>query len=326
MAAPVLLADIGGTHIRFGLLEDGQIRATEKRPVAEFTSFVNALDFFRDHADLPGRGALAVATAAWPDESGAWVFAHEGRWPVIPSALAEKGWDLAYIGNDFSVSARGAVTLSPSRLKPLRDGEGANSRAVVMGPGTGLGIAYVDKGTGEVSETFGGHMICPVLTEEQAMIARLVTRLKTSSHSLIAEDIVSGPGLEKLYRAVSLLYGRALAAEEDPSTILRFHHEASFQTALRLFHEFLGQTVHQACLFGHAFGGVYLDGGLIHKLLEHNLFDHKSFSAALIQNPVPVVKKPLETMPVFAVRDPYVALKGLQSVLEKKALEEAQKA
>lgn len=320
-----VLADIGGTHIRLGLHDgdDNTLRLTEKYPVAGWPSLIAALEEYKGKHGLADVNRLAIATAAWPHKDGKWRFAHPDRWVIDKHELTRAGWNLAHIGNDFAVSARGCVSLPQEDLQIIKEvqGEPFGDRKIIMGPGTGLGLAYAQTRNGQtdIQETFGGHMICPAISYEQHTVLKLVERIKDSPASLVAEDIISGPGLLQLYKAVALMDGQTdpPMPENAAALFIAARHDPVFVKTLRLFHEFLGLLAHQAALFGHAYAGIYLDGGLIHQLLSHGLFETETFVKSLILNPVPVVREKLESMPVYAVSDPYIALRGLQDIIRR---------
>jgi glucokinase len=65
---------------------------------------------------------------------------------------------------------------------------------------------------------------------------------------------------------------------------------------------------------GHGFGGLYLDGGVMHRLHERGLFDFAAFEKFLVLPAAPVVRDALAAVPARLVTDPYVALKGLAAL------------
>ena len=53
--------------------------------------------------------------------------------------------------------------------------------------------------------------------------------------------------------------------------IARGRNDPMAQYVLKLFHEVLGIFVHQTTAFGFAYDGLYLTGGIIDRLVGHNL-------------------------------------------------------
>lgn len=302
----VVLADIGGTHARFATLENGAPVRIEKFAVARFSNLQDALAAYTND-----KGAAYIATAAWPWPDGTWRFAREGRWIIDPRALEGAGWKVAYIGNDFGAGARGALSLTPDLLHSVQP-KGANDiaqdRHAVLGSGTGLGLAYVHQG--RIHETYGGQMEVPQRTDEQHTIINLVQRLKGNDRPVTAEDVVSGPGMLLLYNAAGLLHGRK-PDDADFAAIMESAADPLCAHALRLYHEFLGMFAQQAVIYGHAYAGLYLDGGVLHSLIGKQLFDTGRFLRFFTGDPIPLIKGQLQAMPVNIITDPYVALRGL---------------
>lgn len=84
----------------------------------------------------------------------------------------------------------------------------------VIGPGTGLGVAYVrrDGDDYQAQATEGGHIdFAPLDSIEDAILARLRKRHRRVS----AERIVSGPGIIDIYETLSSIEGRAITPLDD---------------------------------------------------------------------------------------------------------------
>lgn len=309
-----VLADIGGTHVRFALCGDNGPENIKKHEVSAFKNVEQALAEYS--AD---KGKLYIATAAWPHADGTWQFARPDRWIINPDNLEKVGWSLQYIGNDFGAGARGAVSLGKDELHEVQ-AAGENNipqdRAAVLGSGTGLGMAFVRDG--QVYETYGGQMEVPQRTDEQHTVVWLIKRLKEDDRPVSAEDIISGPGLVFLYQAACMIHGQPVT-DCQPDELLKTKDEFLSSFALRLYHEFLGLFAHQAVIYGHAYKALYLDGGVLHRLVENSAFDTDRFLEFFIGDPLPLIKKQIEAMPVNIVTDPYVTLRGLAQMVKHDA-------
>ncbi len=315
----VMLADIGGTHARLSLLKEGKFINTEKYKATDFDSIERALFHYCVGAGLSPEGDILIATAARQEKDGVWRFTNKNEWEIDEKTLEENGWKVRLISNDFLASAKGAVSSHSEKIRVLKTGkEHPACPKIVIGPGTGLGFAYaIPDNTGHnwhIQETFGGHMLAALLTEEHRIIADLISRDRETT--LIPEDLCSGRGLILLYRAVCTYHG-ATPKIFDPSDLLNAPEQDYVDTTLRLFHEFLGLFAHNAIVTGHAFGGLYLNGGVLYALDRNNRFDFETFEKYMILNPVPVVKDMLETTPIYLIEDPYIALEGLKQYYEE---------
>lgn len=315
----LLMADIGGTHARFSILKDGKFINTEKYKATEFESLEKALFHYCMATGTSPEGELLIATAAQKEKDDIWRFTNKNTWEISKEELDQAGWTVRLLLNDFVASAKGAVCAKTGKEKCLKEGKNyPELPKAIIGPGTGLGLAYAypepDEKSWRIQETFGGHMLATMLSEEQKTIANLVARDRDTT--LVPEDLCSGRGLILLYRAICTYHG-ASPNIYDPSDLLDKPDHDYVPTTLRLFHEFLGLFTHNALVTAHAFGGLYLNGGVLHALDRNNLFDFEIFEKYMILNPVPVVKDMLETTPVYLIEDPFIALEGLKSYYEE---------
>lgn len=317
-----ILTDIGGTHARFAVLEGGSAAAPETLAAQDFPTLADALAVYCERRGVRSGGTLYPALAANPGPDGRYRFLNRNPWIVGREELGAAGWDVPFFANDFAASARGAVVLPPEGLLTLKPGAGgAKYPRAILGPGTGLGLAYMfplPRGGWHVQGTSGGHMLAAAATDEQAEILRLVRTLRGGDVIPIPEDVASGRGLPVLYRAVCQRGGYEPRFDNAADIIKNADDPAAAET-LRLFHEFLGLFAHHAAITGHAFGGLYLDGGIVQALHAAGLFDKAAFEKYLMLEVVPSVKERMKGMPVHLIRDPYVALRGLAEMAKDDA-------
>jgi glucokinase len=316
-----LLCEIGGTHIRVAICEGGVILSPRKYNVADFSALEGALwHYLADEKQKAVPCALAISCAAVDDGHGIFRFGNNPRWIIDPAALTAAGWTIERVVNDFSASAWGATQLDDKGVRTIRAGRHneALPRAI-FGPGTGLGLAYIfplERGGYHVQLTHGGHMMSLVLTDEQFLIVELLRRIKGDGTTIVPENMCSGRGLPMLYKAVCEAYAYD-KIHETPEDILNHAADPAVRETLRLFHEFFGLFAHLVTVTGSAYGGLYLDGGVLHHLQASKLFDAETFLNYMTLNPVPSVKTDLDHCPVHLVLDPYIALRGLQVMAEQ---------
>jgi glucokinase len=313
----IIAADIGGTHARFALVENDALANPEKLLTGNFRSLETALADYGARHNIALPCTLLIACAATSGDQNVWRFLNRNSWVIDRRELERAGWSVPLIVNDFMASAHGALILPESGLIALKPGaEKQVFPRVILGPGTGLGMAYMvplPAGGWHVQGTAGGHMLAAALTDEQREILALTREKRGGDTIAIPEDVVSGRGLPALYRAVCQRDGLSLKYETVDALLAHPEDEAVAGT-LRLFHEFLGLFAHNVVVTTHAFGGLYLDGGMLNALRGKNLFDFKTVEKFFLLDVAPSVRERLADTPVWLVNDPFVALRGLVSL------------
>jgi glucokinase len=271
-----LAADVGGTHARIGLIAFQPGRGTPTAlayriyQCADFGGFDAIVRAFCDEFSVrPQRLALACAG-----------FLHEGevvnnnlRWPIVPVAL-ESALALSEVKvlNDFEALAYGTAYLDPSSIitlhEPRRNAPATEGPVVVVGPGTGLGVAVRLPGTPpQVLATEAGHIqLAARVGREQAVLAEL-----TSPNTHIPYDsVLSGPGLLRVYQAVCRL--QAVPAElSEPAAITAAACAGTNAQAietLQLFCGWLGSFAGDLAMLYGATGGIYVAGGFLSRMTD----------------------------------------------------------
>lgn len=273
---PVLLADIGGTNLRFALGE-GPSQPLRADSIRRYRA--------ADHGSLGEAAARYVDELAVQPHAG--VFAVAGRvdagevkitnlpWTVSAQAVA-KQLSLASVRlvNDFAAQSRCLPLLTSDDLEvvgsvPAPSLAGGAARTVaVAGPGTGLGVGALLMRDGRAIEleTEGGHLsFAPGSDEEVAVLARLRARFGRVSN----ERVVCGNGLYNLYVALCEIAGIAPGApnQEAVSLAASDGSDAHSVRAVELFCEIFGAICGDLVFAFGAWDGVYLTGGLLEPML-----------------------------------------------------------
>ncbi len=267
--APVLLGDVGGTNARFALAIGDRIERRAALNVADFADAEAAIGSFLDTLDEGQRPLGAALGCAGPVEDGA-VTLTNGAWRIEAAALTGRfGWSELRLVNDFEALAWALPALGAGDVRPLGGGRAqADSPSIVLGPGTGLGIAtYLPPPAGPaVIVGEGGHATLPVSDDREASV---IARLRAEHGHVSAERLLSGDGLERLYRALAEIEGRAAPprAAAEITEAAKTGCAAS-RAALAMFCALLGTVAGNAALLLGARGGVYLAGGILPRIEE----------------------------------------------------------
>ncbi|WP_240320729.1 glucokinase [Sphingomonas crusticola] len=276
MTTKLVAIDIGGTHARFALAEVADGRVVNLAPestfkTAEHASLQLALEAFaaEQKEPLPRNAAIAFAGPV----HGEVLKLTNNPWIIRPALIPEKlNVDRYTLVNDFGAVAHAVARCDAEHLRHLCGPEQdlpAKGVVSVVGPGTGLGVAYVLRGEGDyhVGETEGGHIDYAALDPiEDAILKTLRNRYRRVS----AERVVSGPGLTNIYGALSTLEGRSVAPSDD-KTLWTAALEGSDSLAAAALDRFclsLGAVAGDIALAQGA-TGVVIGGGLGLRLADH---------------------------------------------------------
>lgn len=326
-----LLADIGGTHARIATYEGGKIG---NPIILDISDFDHPVDLFAHAAEKLGisKPRLAIASTGHEESPDVLHAANNSKWTLSKKVFQDKGVPIDFWVNDFYATSYGALALGHDDLEVLVSGKARPyGSKMITGPGTGIGLAYADYikelERYRVRETFGGWFPVSPVSEEQILCIRTIRSMKDmgGQKHLGYEDVCAGRGLPSLYTAVCKIHGYANFEKEAAKNILSYPDMPMFKETLRLFHEFLGLFTQTAALAGHAWGGVYLDGGVIQKICEKGLFDVNAFTSTFHGNPQPdgqkemIVHEALLNVPVKRIDTDYSALSGLKIIIEQGA-------
>ncbi len=309
---PILLGDIGGTNARFSVLADAKAEATPFVSVktADYPTIDEAIrQVVLEGSSLKPRSAI-LAVAGPID--GHEIDLTNCDWVVRPKKMiSDLGFDDVLVVNDFEAQALAASELGPDHRETLGpEGEPHMASRVVLGPGTGLGVAGLvharDMWFPVPGE--GGHVDVGPRSDRDFAI---FPHLKRIEGRVSAEEILSGRGLVNIYRAICAADG-AEPTLKDPADVtaagLNGSNEQAVET-LSLFSTYLGRVAGDMALIFMARGGVYLAGGISQKILA--ALKKPEFRAAF-QDKAPHTEL-LATIPTFVVTHPQAALAGLAS-------------
>jgi glucokinase len=319
-AASTLVADLGGTNVRFALacadpaktLVDASIR---HYAVADFASLAEAALHYLAQVDAKPRHAVfAVAGKVGEDEiritNHPWVIS-------IASTREDLALSSLRVVNDFAAISMAIPILSAEQVDTIGDAALAvpanvSSRTIgVVGPGTGLGVGafLLRDGKPHVLQTEGGHVGFAPSTDEEVEILRfLAKRFGRVSN----ERLICGSGLVNLYQAVCAMSG--VAARDFTPAQITGHAQARTNAqcvhAVEIFCAVLGTIAGDLALAFGAWDGIYLAGGIVPLVLawlragefRRRFQDKGRFADAM------------QCVPTLAITYPYVGLLGAAAI------------
>jgi glucokinase len=310
IAFPILIGDIGGTNARFAILVDAYAEPKEF-PVlatADFPTIDAAIQTgVLDKTSLQPRSAILAV--AGPIKDGE-IDLTNCDWVIKPNAMiSELGFDDIVVINDFEAQALAAASLGPENLEQIGGGEiRPSSSRVVVGPGTGLGVA----GLVHARHTWfpvpgeGGHVDIGPRSQRDF---ELFSHYEAIEGRISAEQLLCGRGLMNIYRAVCKHDGLEpkAATPADVTAAWANASDPAAVEAIELFVTYLGRVAGDMALVFMTRGGVFLAGGIVQKIIP--ALNHPRFREAFED------KAPhdniLRAIPTFVITHPLAALSGL---------------
>ena len=314
-----LVGDIGGTNARFALWRNGQIESVRVLPTVEYPRPEDAIRSYL-HGIGQGVDALqAVCLACAGPVSGDEFAFTNNHWRLSRKLFCQDlGLSNLLLINDFTAMALGMTRLREGELIEACAGQSEPGAArLVIGPGTGLGVATLlplQGGSWRALPGEGGHVCLPIGSAREAA---LWTRLHDKLGHVNAEAILSGGGLLELYRTSCALDGEPLKfASPAEVTAAALTGDAYAAAVLEQFCVWLGRIAGDNVLTTGARGGVYIAGGIVPRFVE--FFMRSGFSQSFRDKGC--MSRYFDNIPVWVVTAKYPGLEGagvaLQQLLE----------
>lgn len=307
---PILIADVGGTNARFSIITDSlaEPKAFSNVKAADFPTLDDAIQHHvLDQTSLmPKTAVLAVAGPIDGDE----IDLTNNHWIVHPRQLIEKtSIDQVIVLNDYEAQALAVVALEGAHLHQIGGGEiDEDANRVVVGPGTGLGVA----GLVHAANTWipvageGGHVD---LGPQNDRDAEVFAHLERIGGRVSGEQVLCGRGMVNLYNAVAKA-SQSTDLVKSPETVTERAIAGTDPVAtetMGLFCEYLGRVAGDLALVFMAKGGVYLSGGITLRIKD--VFDEHRFRTAF-DNKAPH-SDIMKEIPAFAIQHDRAPMEGL---------------
>jgi glucokinase len=307
----ILVGDVGGTNVRLAGAQRNDnghvdLTAVSRMPVLSFSSLGDAIEAWSAQGNaLPPRAVFALAGPTGADE----VRFTNSSWVVSASQLKRRfGFESVTLVNDFAAQARAVPANRADEFEVLLPGipqEGAP--IVVLGPGTGLGMAILvpDGNDWRVIPSEGGHQAyAPCTAREREILAAVTPELGYVDF----EHLVSGLGLDRLYQTIARLDGRPArlqgGAEIGPAAISGDDPVAV--EAVEIMTLSLATFAGNAIMSCGAKGGCVIAGGVSESLAP--FLRRPAFKERLIARGN--MTGYFDGVPVRRARDAFAALEG----------------
>lgn len=305
-----LLGDIGGTNARFSFVSAD--RGSRKIfPTEKTADYPNIGDAIEQHilpltGEYPENLVLAVAAPIEGDV----VRMTNCHWSIEPRELIKRfNFKRVLLINDFEAQALAIAAVESSYLKPIGGGtQHIYGSRVVLGPGTGLGVAGIASCNCRFLPVAGegGHVdFAPHTSRDFALMPYFLK----GRNRISVEKVLSGGGFLRIYNAICAADGISPVLEEAAAITAAAHENSNKQAVetVQLFFSYLARFAGDFAMIFKAHGGVYIGGGIVPKIAD--LLDEAKFREEFEDKGRH--KRILETVPIYIMTHPHAALKGM---------------
>ncbi|MDZ6245705.1 glucokinase [Klebsiella pneumoniae] len=308
-----LVGDIGGTNARISIFD--KVNHELVNPVIyscnEYPFFDDVLRNYIENSVIPiDEACLAIACPILGD----FIQMTNHTWGFSITEIKKKfNFQTLEVINDFTAIAYAIPFLGENDIIDVsNDNLCDNGPIVVFGPGTGLGVSHLVKQDDLLINIpgEGGHVDMPAVT---VLEANIINHLREIYGRVSAERILSGQGIVNLYRAICHTLNETPVYDKAESiTAYGVSNDCPIcYKTLELFCTFMGRFGGNLALNFGAFGGVYIAGGIIPKILQ--FFLNSNFRFAFEDKGR--FKTYLQSIPVFIIIHETPGLLGAGSYL-----------
>jgi glucokinase len=271
-----LVADVGGTNIRFGVVDlrhprDLSVRSVRKLATKDYANIIDAARFY--FADLKPESppSSVVFAVAGPIQREREISFTNSHWHFTVSQLRTAlGVERIKLINDYEAIAAAVPSLEPQDMVtvgPTVPHSGASKERetiAIVGPGTGLGVAGFVRSRDETVPlvTEGGHVN---FAPSDALEIEILKILSRQFEHVSAERILSGPGLSALHAAMAEIEGsaRETLTPEEITTAAKSDMSSFSGKVFSRFCAILGAFAGDVALTMGARDGLLIAGGIL---------------------------------------------------------------
>lgn len=308
-----LIADVGGTNIRLATVHKDVIENIECFKCADFKSLEAVTSHYinKNHLDVDSACfgiAGPVVGDVYTMTNLGWSFSSKS----VEDALNIKK---VHFINDYTAIAMSLASLSDEQLTTINVGkQDENAPRVVCGPGTGLGVAQLVK----VNDFYqcisgeGGHTeFAPADLRQVKLLENLMTKFEHVS----VERLLSGQGIVNIYQSLASIDGidgKSYDASQISLAYIKKNDPLCVE-AMEIFYRVLAQYLGNMVLISGAFGGVYIAGGIIPRIID--VLDIKDFVNAFSRKGR--FTDYALTAPIYLITEPQPGLIGAKVYLSQ---------
>ena len=314
---PRLISDIGGTNARFSIEVDSyNYEHSTTLACKDYASMAEAITHYLTSINLDNVEHMAIALPApIVDDT---IIMVNSPWQHVSQSQTKKELkvkNLIFL-NDFHALSLSIPHIDRTQIVQVGGMEPDINKPIgILGPGTGLGMALLTRHpNGEYLSVAaeGGHSSVPLVNEEEFELWHFIHK---RFHHVSVERLISGPGLQLMYEAISDIKGIQITQLPTPAEITaRGISNQCLISKLCIDHfcRILGTVAANLAIMSNSFGGIYLGGGIIPQMLDY--FISSDFRCRFEDKGR--LRPYLTRIPVYVILEKYPAFLGVSHALD----------
>ncbi|WP_371195217.1 glucokinase [Glaciecola sp. SC05] len=306
------VADVGGTNIRLGLVENGRISTIKKYLCVDFEAIDDVILHFQKETSTSQFVAGCIAIACPVNDDLVKMTNH--TWSFSKRALqAHLKLNHLDVINDYTAIAHSLPHLNHNQVIQIGEGHAKeHGNIAVFGPGTGLGVEHLTwtQNGWHTLDGEGGHVDFAPTDEDDLIIWRYLFK-KFGRAS--AEEALSGRGIVNIYCAFCEDAGIVpkFSKPSDVTSAGLDNSDPMAHKAIAHFCQIMGSFAGNLALNLCTTGGIFIGGGITSKLQDFFLqsrFREKFEAKGGMSNYV-------NTIPTYLINEPDHGLLGALAYL-----------
>lgn len=341
-AERVIGIDLGGTNLRISLARADEVGGDPEHTIKFSTNNFDSLESALNEVKAKSAVSISrfVGAIAGPiSKDGKSVSLTNLNWSTTTQSIANVfgiSEEEVKLINDFAAIGAGINVLRNTDFHHFEWSGKINesnpiesiSKWKIIGPGTGLGKGFIILKDEKVfiSDSEGGHIRFAPVNKEQENLVHFIKR-KTGVNFVSQETVLRGSALKLIYDFVKETYYDSIVEissitdkfnTEDPSAVITksalgiYPPSNTCIYAHNLYESIFGSITGDDAM--DANGGVILAGGITPKILNRFKSERSPFAAAYFERDLPGFVDVAKNLPVLAVLNDSVGLKGATEV------------
>ena len=311
---PRLISDIGGTNARFALeVAPNKLKNIKTLLCKNYSSLAQAINDYLAQVAYPKIKHALLAIPGPIVEGNDNLTLLNSPWKSVSRLEIQQLTKLSSFVflNDFHALALSLPFIPQDKLvKVTAVSSDENKPRCVIGVGTGLGMGVLLK-TPINNDYFalpteGGHSSFPIFNEQEFELWKFIR----NRHSHVsAERLLSGMGLELIYQALchqKMINVECVPSPEDITKRGITNQCVICNETLHHFCRMLGTVTANLACMSNAYGGVYIGGGIVPRILD--FFLKSDFKSRFCDKGR--LSSYMSNLPIYVIMHNYPALFG----------------